>query len=92
MFSHYPDLEKAYHLSDGLSKIYNQNIQKSVVMLKLGNWFKELEESGFKAFSVLRKTIMNHYKEILNYFDARSSNASAELQSNREFKKNNKIE
>nr|WP_123891586.1 hypothetical protein [Chryseobacterium piscicola] len=30
---------------------------------------------------------MNHYKEILNYFDARSSNASAELQSNREFKK-----
>ena len=51
MFSHYPDLEKAYNLSDGLSKIYNQNIQKSVVMLKLGNWFKELEESGFKAFS-----------------------------------------
>jgi transposase len=78
LFSQYPDLEKAYNLSDGLRKIYNQNIQKSVAMLKLAHWFKEVEESGFKAFSVLRKTIMNHYNEILNYFERRSTNASAE--------------
>ena len=74
LFSQYPDLEKAYNLSDGLRKIYNQNIQKSVAMLKLAHWFKEVEESGFKSFSVLRKTIMNHYNDILNYFDARSTN------------------
>lgn len=55
-------------------------------MLKLAHWFKEVEESGFKSFSVLRKTIMNHHNDILNYFDARSTNASAELQNNREFK------
>ncbi|SFZ94836.1 transposase, partial [Chryseobacterium limigenitum] len=78
LFSQYPDLEKAYNLSDGLRKIYNQNIQKSVALLKLAHWFKEVEESGFKAFSVLRKTIMNHYNEILNYFERRSTNASAE--------------
>ncbi|WP_244140749.1 transposase [Kaistella flava (ex Peng et al. 2021)] len=78
LFSHYPDLEKAYHLSDGLRKIYNQNIQKSVAMLKLAHWFKKVEESGFKSFSVLMKTIMNHYNDILNYFDQRSTNASAE--------------
>ena len=47
-------------------------------MLKLAHWFKEVEESGFKAFSVLMKTIMNHYSDILNYFDQRSTNASAE--------------
>ena len=47
-------------------------------MLKLAHWFKEVEESRFKAFSVLRKTIMNHYNEILNYFERRSTNASAE--------------
>lgn len=78
LFSQYPDIEKAYNLSDGLRKIYNQNIQKSVAMLKLARWFKEVEESGFKSFSVLMKTIMSHYSDILNYFDKRSTNASAE--------------
>ena len=78
LFSQYPDLEKAYHLSDGLRKIYNLNIQKSVAMLKLAHWFKEVEESEFKSFSVLMKTIMNHYNDILNYFDQRSTNASGE--------------
>ncbi len=78
LFSEYPDLEKAYYLSDGLRKIYNQNIQKSLAMLKLAHWFKEVEESGFKSFSVLMKTIMNHYNDILNYFECRSTNASAE--------------
>ena len=78
LFAEYPDLQKAYHLSDGLRKIYNQNIQKSVAMLKLAHWFKEVEESGFKSFSVLMKTIMNHYNDILNYFEQRSTNASAE--------------
>lgn len=48
LFSEYPDLEKAYYLSDGLRKIYNQNIQKSLAMLKLAHWFKEVEESRFK--------------------------------------------
>ena len=47
-------------------------------MLKLAHWFKEVEESGFKSFSVLMKTIMNHYNDILNYFECRSTNASAE--------------
>ena len=78
LFAEYPDLQKAYHLSDGLRKIYNQNIQKSVAMLKLAHWFKEVEQSGFKSFSVLMKTIMNHYNDILNYFERRSTNASAE--------------
>ena len=78
LFSKYPHLEKAYNLADGLRKIYNQNLLKSLAMLKLAHWFKEVEESGFKSFSVLQKTIMNHYNDILNYFDKRSTNAAAE--------------
>ena len=78
LFSEYPDLERAYYLSDKLPKIYNQNIQKSVAMLKLAHWFKEVEKSGFKSFSVLMKTITIHYNDILNYFERRSTNASAE--------------
>lgn len=78
LFSEYPDLEKAYNLSDKLRKIYNQNTIKSIAMLKLAHWFKDVEESGFKSFSVLKNTIMHHYNDILNYFENRSTNASAE--------------
>ncbi|MEN2436830.1 transposase [Weeksellaceae bacterium A-14] len=78
LFDEYPDLKKAYNLSDQLRKIYQQDILKSVAMLKLAHWFREVEESGFKCFSVLRNTIMHHYNDILNYFEGRSTNASAE--------------
>ncbi|WP_262497960.1 MULTISPECIES: transposase [unclassified Chryseobacterium] len=64
LFAQYPDLEKAYQLTDGLRKIYNQNIPKSLAMTKLAHWFKEVEEADFKSFSTLRKTIMNHYRDI----------------------------
>lgn len=47
-------------------------------MLKLAHWFKDVEESGFKSFSTLKNTITNHYNDILNYFERRSTNASAE--------------
>ncbi len=47
-------------------------------MLKLAHWFNEVEESGFKSFSILKNTITNHYNDILNYFEKRSTNASAE--------------
>ncbi|ROI11104.1 ISAon1 family transposase [Epilithonimonas hominis] len=78
VFQEYPDLEAAYNLSDKLRKIYNQNIAKSVAMLKLAHWFKDVEESGFKSFSILKNTITNHFNDILNYFEERSTNASAE--------------
>ena len=47
-------------------------------MTKLAHWFKEVEESGFRSFNTLLKTIMHHYNDILNYFNQRSTNASAE--------------
>lgn len=78
LFNEYPDLKKAYNLSDQLRKIYNQNIPKSVAMLKLAHWFNDVEESGFKSFSILKNTIAHHYNDILNYFKNRSTNASAE--------------
>lgn len=78
LFYQYPDLEKAYCLSDELRKIYNQNITKSVAMLKLAHWFRNVEESGFKSFTTLKRTITRHYSDILNYFEKRSTNASAE--------------
>ena len=78
LFAEYPDLEKAYQLTDDLRKIYNQHLTKSVAMTKLAHWFKNVEDANFTSFSTLRKTIINHYRDILNYFDQRSTNAAAE--------------
>ncbi|WP_423126480.1 transposase [Gaoshiqia sp. Z1-71] len=35
-------------------------------------------DSGFESFNTISATIYTHYQEILNFFDNRSTNASAE--------------
>ncbi|MEJ5054854.1 transposase [Sphingobacterium sp. MYb382] len=36
------------------------------------------EKSGFKSFNTVSRTVIMHYPKILNYFNNRSTNASAE--------------
>ncbi|WP_343785679.1 transposase [Wandonia haliotis] len=45
---------------------------------RLAQWHEKVVQSGFKSFNTISRTIMNHYVTILNYFDNRSTNASAE--------------
>jgi len=51
---------------------------KYIAYTKLARWHNEVELAGFKQFNTLSKTIENHYQRILNFFDNRSTNASAE--------------
>ncbi|MFH7019305.1 transposase, partial [Flavobacterium sp. FlaQc-47] len=46
LFELYPDLKKAYNLSQQLRGIYNN---KHIAMTKLAHWYRNVEESGFKA-------------------------------------------
>lgn len=78
LFEIYPDLKTAYILSQQLRAIYNSNNDKNVAMLKLAHWYRKVEESGFKNFNIVLNTITINYQSILNYFDNRSTNASAE--------------
>ncbi|MDG2431931.1 transposase [Flavobacterium sp.] len=78
LFEIYPDLKTAYILSQQLRAIYNSNNDKNVAMLKLAHWYRKVEESGFKNFNIALNTITINYQSILNYFDNRSTNASAE--------------
>lgn len=78
LFDRYPKIEQAYILSQKLSFIYENNIHKNTARTKLAHWYKEVEESGFKAFNTVAKSIFHHYDNILNYFNNRSTNASAE--------------
>ncbi|MGH1520166.1 transposase [Chryseobacterium sp. JK1] len=52
--------------------------RKSVAVTTLMHWFRNVEEADLKSFPILKKTIIHHYRDILNYFDERSTNAAAE--------------
>jgi len=78
LFKRYPSIERAYNLSQGLSYIFENNTNKNVARLKLAQWYNKVEEAGFKSFSTISRTIQIHYETILNYFNNRSTNASAE--------------
>jgi transposase len=78
LFDKYPKLQKAYKLSRQLANIYQQSKLKGVAFTKLARWYDQVEKAGFKAFSTVARSIQNHYRSILNFFDNRSTNASAE--------------
>ena len=78
LFGLYPEIKTAYNLSQQLRSIYNSNNDKNVAMLKMAHWYRKVEESGFKNFNIVLNTITVNYQSILNYFDNRSTNASAE--------------
>ena len=78
LFQRYPKLEEAYRLSRELSHIFSKTRDKGVGFTKLARWYEQVERSGIKAFGTVSRTIQNHYQTILNYFDRRHTNASAE--------------
>ena len=77
LFKLYPKIEKAYQLAQKLMYVYDNNTDKSVAKLKLAQWYNRFENQGFKSFNTISRTIQIHYDNILNYFDNRSTNASA---------------
>jgi len=78
LFAQYPDIHKAFSLTHQLRLIFSLTKNKPVAYTKLAKWYNDVTDSGFKAFNTISATIYTHYKEILNFFDNRSTNASAE--------------
>jgi len=78
LFQQYPSLKQAYSLSQQLRTIYNSTTVKEVGYTKLARWYNDVQNTGLKQFRTVINTIQINYKTILNYFDNRSTNASAE--------------
>jgi len=78
LFKLYPDIKKAYSLTHSLRMIFTHNKDKRVAYTKMAKWFNDVTDSGFRAFNTISATFYSHYPEILNFFDNRSTNASAE--------------
>jgi len=78
LFEKYPKIQHAYKLSMELYSIYQNTKDKGIAFTKLAHWYRTVEEAGMKNFNTVIRTIQQHYVSILNYFDNRSTNASAE--------------
>ena len=78
LFAQYPDIKKAFSLTHSLRLIFSKTRDKAIAYTKLARWYNDVTESGFNSFNTISATIYSHYKEILNFFDNRSTNASAE--------------
>jgi transposase len=78
LFEYYPNLKRAYSLSQKLSWIFEKTKDKTLALNRLAHWYEALSQAGFKSFNTIAKTMTIHYQNSINYFDNRSTNASAE--------------
>lgn len=78
LFEQYPDIQKAYGLCHSLRMIFVMNAIKDAARLSMARWYNKVEEADFHSFNVIAATFYEHYDEILNFYNNRSSNAMAE--------------
>ncbi|WP_225976222.1 ISAon1 family transposase [Mucilaginibacter ginsenosidivorax] len=78
LFPRYPLLLKAYNLSIRLGQIFTICKDKQQAFKRLAIWYNDIEEAGIDAFKTVARSVQTHYESILNFFDNRSTNASAE--------------
>ena len=78
LFDKFPDLETAYNLFLKLVEIFNKKSIPAVARLNLAKWYNEVEAFGDNHFNKVLETFENHNTTIINYFEQRLTNASAE--------------
>lgn len=78
LFPRYPELLKAYELAIRLGNIFTICKSKQIAFKRLAIWYNDVEDAGVAAFKTVARSVGQHYEAILNFFDNRSTNASAE--------------
>lgn len=78
LFDQYPILQKAYKLSLSLGSIFQSCTVKEQAFKRLALWYNSVEDAGLDSFKTVCRSIQTHYAGILNFFNNRSTNASAE--------------
>ncbi|MBB6131821.1 ISAon1 family transposase [Mucilaginibacter lappiensis] len=78
LFPRYPDLLKAYELAIRLGNIFTICKSRQIAFKRLAIWYNDVEDAGIDAFKTVARSVHQHYESILNFFDNRSTNASAE--------------
>ena len=74
----YPDLKEAYGLAHSLRMIFAKNTIKNAASLLMTKWYNKVKEAGFHSFNVIVAIFYEHYQDILNFYNHRTSNVAAE--------------
>ncbi len=78
LFKMFPKLEVAYNIYLELVDIFNKKSKSAEARLNLARWYNKVEAIGDNEFSKVIETFENHNATIINYFQNRLTNASAE--------------
>ena len=78
LFREFPELEHAYNISMMFRSWYENSTSKEQAKIGLQRWYKKVEEENLEPFLVASESIKAYEDTILNYFNNRSTNASAE--------------
>jgi transposase len=77
LFSRYPDLKITYDHVMEFRKIYELK-KREEASIKINSWIEKTKKLAVKEFNTAANTISYNLDNILNFFDNRSTNASAE--------------
>ena len=78
LFENFPQLKLAYTLSMTFRDIFEKSKTREYGKTSLNSWYKEINKSDVSTLISSARTIKNNEGKILNYFNNRSTNASAE--------------
>lgn len=78
LFEKFPYLEKAYGLFLEMVDIFNKKSKPSEARLNLARWYNSVTALESDEFNKVLEAFENHNNTIVNYFEQRLTNASAE--------------
>ena len=78
LFRKFPDLKQAYDLYLMMIDIFNKKCDPSVARLDFARWYQQVEALDNREYNRVLETFENHNVTIMNYFEQRLTNASAE--------------
>jgi transposase len=78
LFREFPQIDEAYQLSMMFRGWYEHHTNKAEAKQYLQKWYQKIEDKQIASLLVAAHSIQAHEDTILNYFNHRSTNASAE--------------
>jgi transposase len=78
LFREYPDMQRAYELSQTLKKLYDKHMTRDVATVLLRQWCEDCESSGIPEMQDAAASVLRHEGRILNFWNNRATNAFAE--------------
>ena len=78
LFREFPEIQHAYNLSMAFRSWYENSTGRQQALEGLRHWYTKAEAENIESFTVAAESVKAYEETILNYFNNRSTNASAE--------------